>query len=87
MATVKVKFRLSSPGAGKGTLYYQVSHHRVVRRINSGCDLFVSEWDNEKSCVLTQEGDDSRRTYLRDIERRLETDIIKLKEIVRHLEM
>ncbi len=87
MATVKVKFRLSSPGAGKGTLYYQVSHHRVVRRINSGCDLFVSEWDNEKSCVLTQEGDDSRRTYLRDIERRLETDIIKLKDIVRHLEM
>ena len=34
MATIKLKFRASSIRGNKGTLYYQVTHRRIVKFVN-----------------------------------------------------
>ena len=36
MATVKIKFRVSSIETKAGTLYYQVIHNRLVKQVHFG---------------------------------------------------
>ena len=43
MATVKIKFRVSSIETKAGTLYYQVIHNRLVKQVHFGYKLYPSE--------------------------------------------
>lgn len=45
MASVKLKFRVSSLPKKEGTLYFQVIHNRVVKQIKTSYHIFESEWD------------------------------------------
>lgn len=48
MATIKIKFRASSSTENEGTLFYRVTHNRIVRQISSGYKVFPQEWNAEK---------------------------------------
>ena len=83
MATVKVKFRASSVTDREGTLFYQITHNRVTRQINSGHKLFPSEWDGLRREVLLS---DKRYAYLAALKTRIAEDKVLLERIVARLE-
>ena len=47
MATIELKFRLSSVPETEGTLYYQVIHKRKVKWISTGYHAYPYEWDEK----------------------------------------
>lgn len=69
MATVKIKFRVSSIETKAGTLYYQVIHNRLVKQVHFGYKLYPSEWDADCSRVILSSGiEKGREGYLLSIE-------------------
>ena len=56
MATIKVKFRVSSVEMKEGSLYYQVIHNRLARQVHTGYKLFPSEWDAGISEIVMDSG-------------------------------
>jgi len=87
MASVKVKFRVSSVAMREGTLYYQIIHDRIVRQINTGYKLYPTEWDAENSNVLLHDGaNENRQGYLLSLKTALTEDLTRLKNIIIRLE-
>lgn len=86
MATVKVKFRPSSVFDKEGTLFYQVTHDRVVRQISTGYKLFSSEWDKRLSLIVIPADDAMRAHYLTTLRKCILEDQSRLREIVLSLE-
>ncbi len=44
MASIKIKFRPSSINTQEGTIYYQITHRRMVRQIHTDHRLSLSDW-------------------------------------------
>lgn len=86
MATVKVKFRPSSVCKKEGTLFYQVTHNRVVKRISTCYKIFPSEWDNRFSSVITFTDNEVRARHLVTLRKCILEDQSRLKEIIRRFE-
>lgn len=86
MATVKVKFRPSSVLEKEGTLFYQVTHNRVVRQISTGYKLFPSEWDKRMSLIIIPADDAIRAHYLVTLKKCILEDQSRLRDIVLELE-
>ena len=83
MATVKVKFRPSSVITKEGTLYYQITHNRVVRQIKTGYKLYPTEWDSFTSkIVVPPNAEDSRYHYLLALQKNLKKETARLAEII-----
>ncbi len=53
MATIKVKMRPSSVAGKAGTIYYQVTHMRVIRRITTHVRILPEQWDEERRQVAS----------------------------------
>ena len=86
MASVKVKFRLSSIDGKEGSIYYQVIHNRVVRHIRTDYRIFESEWNGKLSmieipAILPAE----RKQHLRLVIRQVNRDVGRLESIIRDL--
>ncbi|GCB37726.1 tyrosine-type recombinase/integrase [Bacteroides faecalis] len=87
MATVKIKFRVSSIETKEGTLYYQVIHNRLVRQVHSGYKLYSSEWDSGCSRVILSPGiEEGRKGYLLSVKTALSKELSRLKEVIARLE-
>lgn len=86
MATVKVKFRASSVTGREGRLYYQIIHNRVVRQVNSGYKLFLSEWDGAHAEVLLPEDAAPRYTHLVALKTRIAENKTRLERVIARLE-
>lgn len=86
MATVKLKFRPSSVDGKEGSLYYQVIHNRIVRKIGTAYKLSREEWNHGQLQCTAVENSDERNLYLADLKDRLQKDILRLKAIIRRLE-
>lgn len=83
MATVKVKFRPSSVITKEGTLYYQITHNRVVRQINTGYKLYPTEWSSFTSkIVVPPNAEESRYHYLLALQNSLKKETARLAEII-----
>ena len=83
MATVKVKFRPSSVITKEGTLYYQITHNRVVRQINTGYKLYPTEWSSFASkIVVPPNAEESRYHYLLALQNSLKKETARLAEII-----
>ena len=54
MASVKLKFRVSSLPEKEGTLYFQVIHERVVKQIGTSYRIYEFEWDEHRSDIVKQ---------------------------------
>lgn len=51
MASIKLKFRVSSLPEKEGTLYFQIIHERVVKQIGTSYRIFESEWDKQRNDI------------------------------------
>ena len=84
MASIKVKFRPSINENKEGTIYYQIIQNRVIRQLKTDYRLFMHEWDEEESSIIT--ANNSRQNYLQSIKERMDWDIKRLQSIINKLE-
>lgn len=84
MASIKVKFRLSSLDPKMGTIYYQIIHNRVVRQYKTDYHIFVHEWDTQKGDIIILP--DSRQHIVQDISERIIWDVKNLQSIFRRFD-
>lgn len=83
MATVKVKFRESSVAGREGTLYYQVTHLRVVRQIHTDFNVFPHEWDVVVGNVIVPENcNPNRAAYLQCVAPETKLGVCRLEQII-----
>lgn len=80
MASIKVKFRISTVPESEGTVYYQIIHKRVVRQITTDYHIFPSEWNEKKSSVVCQYNN-PRHDIVKSIQSRISWDIDLLRKI------
>jgi integrase len=87
METVKLKFRSSSVPSKEGTLFFQVTHNRMVRRVKTGCRLYPHEWNAAtEQIVFPNAADDERLGYLMSWRETLRGNVQRFKAIARQLE-
>ena len=83
MATTKVKFRASSVSGKQGTLFIQVIHKRVVRRVSTSYKLYPEEWDAKWQAVVVTKGTFAPRSrYLYAVRKALKSDVSRLQLII-----
>ena len=80
MAKIRVKLRPSSIGGKAGTIYYYVSHKRIVRHITTNIHLLPEEWDEETRRIISERDD------VEQLQNRIDSDTAALHQIVRELE-
>ena len=85
MASIKLKFNPSSTPHSLGTLYYQVIHQRIIRRISTSFHIFPSEWDMRLSSLSTSVAPTRRQTSA-SFRERIHLDIECFSRIIRSFE-
>lgn len=80
MAKIKVKLRPSRIEGRPGTIYYCISHKRMIRHITTDIHLLPSEWDEEKQTIKFR-----NENYYR-IQNRINCDIDLLKRLIKELD-
>ena len=60
MASIKVKFRPSTVADHEGTIYYQIIHDRKPRQLLTDYHIFPTEWDDNRSMVVTTQKSDRK---------------------------
>ena len=85
MASIKVKFRPSTVADHEGTIYYQIIHDRKPRQLLTDYHIFLSEWDNNRSMVVTTQKSD-RKSFVLSIRERIRWDVEHLTKIIRKLD-
>ena len=85
MASIKVKFRPSTVAEHEGTIYYQVIHDRKPRQLLTDYHIFPSEWDENRSMVVTTQKSD-RKSFVLSICERIRWDVERLTKIIRKLD-
>ena len=94
MATISVKLRASSIAGKAGTVYYQVTHKRVIRQITTDIHILPEDWDGKQQCLKQQtsgQQTDGRPTSGQPassaaLHSRIQGDITRLRRIVRELD-
>ena len=79
MATIKVKLRASSVAGKAGTIYYLVTHRRIVRQISTNIHILPEDWNEERQCLEQPKADAVLQSRIRG-------DMIRLWRIVRDLD-
>lgn len=82
MATVKVKFKLSSLPEKEGVLYYQLIHDRVIRQIKTEYRIYSDEWNNSTSELNLPAFDEKRKKFLIAIRLNIKWDLKRLSNII-----
>ena len=85
MASIKVKFRPSTVADHEGTIYYQIIHDRKPRQLLTDYHIFPSEWDDNRSMVVTTQKSD-RKSFVLSIRERIRWDVERLTKIIRKLD-
>lgn len=87
MASVKLKFRVSSLPEKEGTLYFQVIHERVVKQIRTSYRIFESEWDEQcNNIVGLSHISPSRISLVKSVREKIAWEKTRLDKIIRNLE-
>ena len=83
MASTTIKFRASSVSGKQGTLFIQVIHQRVARRVSTNYKLYPEEWDATTQMVaLSGKHRPERSHYLRAVQQALHRDAARLQLII-----
>ena len=82
MATVKIKFRPSTVPGGKGSIFYQVIHHRVARQQSTGYRLYTEEWNDYSSEVVIPEFGETRKCELLAISHKIQVDMRSFQRVI-----
>lgn len=65
MATIKIKWRASSIEGKAGTVYYQITHRRVIRHITTDIHILPEYWDAEQQRVIVASKHDMAISQIR----------------------
>ncbi|MDE6576944.1 MAG: site-specific integrase [Muribaculaceae bacterium] len=84
MTSIKVKFRINRRFPNKGTIFFQMSHDRSLRQVNTGYSIFTSEWDPKRE-ILIPPLENERKGYVNEIKRLVRYDILRFNRIILHL--
>ena len=85
MASIKVKFRPSTVADHEGTIYYQIIHDRKPRQLLTDYHIFSTEWDDNRSMVITTQKSD-RKSFVLSIRERIRWDVERLTKMIRKLD-
>lgn len=85
MASIKVKFRPSTINDHEGTIYYQVIHERKPRQLLTDYHVFINEWDDTRSTVVTTQKSE-RKSFILSIRERIRWDLERLTKIIRQMD-
>lgn len=85
MASIKVKFRPSTINDREGTIYYQIIHERKARQLLTDYHVFISEWDETRSSVVTNQKSE-RKSFILSIRERIRWDVERMTKIIRQLD-
>lgn len=87
MASVKLKFRVSSLPEKEGTLYFQVIHERVVKQIGTPYRIFESEWDEHRNDIIKSTYiSPNRQGLVKSIREKVTWERKRLNKIIESLE-
>ena len=80
MTSINVKLRPSTVEEKEGNIYYQIIHNRVIRQLKTDYTVFLHEWSEKHSVVIT---DGERCSYLQSIREGIAWDLKRLNNIVK----
>jgi integrase len=83
MASVKVKFRVSTVENKPGSIYFQIIQNRMVRQLNTDYKIYADEWDEKSESIIAK---GQRTNLLASIKECLDWDIVRLNRVVKTLE-
>lgn len=83
MASVKVKFRVSTVDNKPGSIYFQIIQNRMVRQLNTDYKIYADEWDENSESIIAK---GQRTNLLASIKECLDWDIVRLNRVVKTLE-
>ena len=83
MASVKVKFRVSTVDNKPGSIYFQIIQNRMVRQLNTDYKIYADEWDEKSESIIAK---GQRTNLLASIKECLDWDIMRLNRVVKTLE-
>ncbi len=83
MASVKVKFRVSTVDNKPGSIYFQIIRNRMVRQLNTDYKIYADEWDEKSESIIAK---GQRTNLLASIKECLDWDIVRLNRVVKTLE-
>ncbi|MFT4221462.1 tyrosine-type recombinase/integrase [Dysgonomonas sp.] len=86
MASIKVKFRISTSKDNEGILFIQVIYNRQVRQIKTSYRIHLHEWDEKNSRIRVNQASGERIEYLRVVEEALIRMSEEVQSSVRYLE-
>ena len=81
MATIKIKWRVSSIEGKAGTVYYQITHRRVIRHITTDIHILPEYWDAEQQRVIVASKHDMAISQIR-----IDGDMFLLRSIINTFE-
>ena len=85
MASIKVKFRISTSNGKEGVLYYQIIHQRVSRQVTTNYKLFINEWNENDETINIDYSNTTRKDYLESIQYKIQNDLKRYEVIVQRL--
>ena len=85
MASIKVKCSLSSVVGKKGSVYYQITHERKVKNLQTEYRVFPEEWDDRRNVILV-EASPQRKPVLQLMKDDVKADVGRLERIAKTLE-
>ncbi len=80
MATIKVKVRPSSIKDKPGTVYYQVTHRRIIRQITTDIHIRLEDWDHVNERIKPTSKDQSV------MQNRIDGDVSILQRIIKDMD-
>ncbi|WP_298074912.1 Arm DNA-binding domain-containing protein, partial [uncultured Bacteroides sp.] len=89
MATIKVKLRAPSIAGKAGTVYYQVTHRRIVRQISTDIHILPEDWDGKQQCLKQQasgQQTDGQPASSATLQNRIQGDMTLLRRIIKELD-
>lgn len=86
MSTVKLKFRPSRIEGKEGTIYYQITHNRVVRHITTKYKIYCSEWNVYGKRIAFPNRSSERYKILLEIKALIKLDLCRVRNIIHSLE-
>lgn len=76
MATIKVKLRPSAVEGRAGTIYYQITHRRIIRQISTDIYIMTENWDTRRQRII------AIKTEVGIMQNRIDYDVSLLQSIV-----
>lgn len=81
MATIKIKWRASTVEGKAGTIYYQITHRRVIRQISTDIHILSEHWDAEQQRIIVAPKHDMAILQIR-----IDGDMLLLQSIINTFE-